>query len=95
MKRVIAIAGALILGGTVTGTIADEIQGRVKSVDVRERVISLEDGTRMWLAEGVPLLAVQQGAAVKAVYEHRDGKKIATSITPTLTPRPPEHFEQP
>jgi len=43
-------------------------------------MIVLEDGTQIWVAEGVSLDTLKEGATVKAAYEERDGKKVATSL---------------
>lgn len=80
MKRVIGIVMALLLVFAVAGAWAEEIQGKIKAVDVAERAFSLEDGTQLWVAEGVSLDTLKEGASVKAAYEERDGKKIVTSI---------------
>ena len=80
MKKVIGIVMALLLVFAVAGAWAEEIQGKIKAVDVAERAFSLEDGTQLWMAEGLPLDTLKEGASVKAAYEERDGKKIVTSI---------------
>jgi len=80
MKKVVGIVMALLLVFAVAGAWAEEIQGKIKAVDVAERAFSLEDGTQLWMAEGLPLDTLKEGASVKAAYEERDGKKIVTSI---------------
>lgn len=80
MKKVVGIVMAVLLVFAVAGAWAEEIQGKIKAVDVAERAFSLEDGTQLWMAEGLPLDTLKEGASVKAAYEERDGKKIVTSI---------------
>jgi Protein of unknown function (DUF1344) len=80
MRKVIGMTGALLLGFAVGRVSAEEIQGRIKSLDTVERVIGLENGTRIWMAEGLSMGTLREGASVKASYEERDGKKVATSI---------------
>jgi hypothetical protein len=80
MKVVMAIAVALMLTLAAVGAWAEEVQGKVQTVDPSERTIVLEDGTKIWVAEGVSMENVKEGAAVKASYEERDGKKVATSL---------------
>lgn len=80
MKKVIGVVMALLLVFAVAGAWAEEIRGKIKAVDVAERAFSLEDGTQLWMAEGLPLDTLKEGASVKAAYEERDGKKIVTSI---------------
>jgi len=48
-------------------------------VDPVDRAIVLDDGTKLWVAEGLPLDALREGARVKASYEERDGKNIVTT----------------
>jgi hypothetical protein len=54
MKRLAGVALAVTLVLAVTGAWAEEIRGKVVTVDVTERVIVFEDGTKIWVAEGVP-----------------------------------------
>jgi len=80
MKKVVTIALALLLGLGVAGAWADEVAGKIQSVDPAQRAVILEDGTMIWVAEGVAMDNLQEGKSVKASYEERDGKKIATSV---------------
>jgi hypothetical protein len=79
MTKIAAIVVALALGLSMVAW-AGDVAGKVQSVDTSERVIVLEDGTKLWIAEGVPLGDLKEGAKVKASYEERDGKKVATKI---------------
>ena len=80
MKKVIGMAVALLLVFAVGRTWAEEIQGKIKSLDTTARVFALEDGTRIWVAEGLSMGTLREGALVKASYEERDGEKVATRI---------------
>ncbi|OGL05545.1 MAG: hypothetical protein A3H48_01970 [Candidatus Rokubacteria bacterium RIFCSPLOWO2_02_FULL_71_18] len=80
MKKMLGIAMALLLVFAVAGAWAEEIQGKIKSVDVSERAIVLEDGTQLWVAEGLSMDSLKEGASVKASYEERDGKKVTTGF---------------
>jgi len=80
MKKVLTIALALLLGLGVVSSWAEEIAGKIKSVDPAQRAVVLEDGTMIWVAEGVAMDNLQEGKSVKASYEERDGKKVATSV---------------
>lgn len=80
MKQILSILVALTLLFAVAGAWADEIQGKVKTVDPADRSVVLEDGTQIWVAEGVSMEKLKEGASVKASYEERDGKKIATAL---------------
>ncbi len=80
MKKVIGIAMALLLVFAVGAAYAQEIQGKIKTVDGAARVLTLEDGTQLWVAEGLSMDALKEGASVKASFEERDGKKVVTTI---------------
>ena len=80
MRTVLGIALALLLGLGVTAAWAEDLTGKIQSVDIAERVFVLDDGTKIWVAEGVPMDKLKEGGSVKASYEERDGKKVATSI---------------
>ena len=79
MLKTLAIV-ALVLAFTAMPLWAEEVSGKIQKVDPQERTIVLEDGTQLWLAEGVSTDALQEGATVKASYEERDGKKVVTEI---------------
>ncbi len=75
------LGAALALVATVSiGAWADEIEGKIQSVNADERMIVLEDGTRLSVAEGLPMDNFKEGAKVKASYEQRDGKNITSSL---------------
>ena len=78
MNKVIGIAVALLLVFAVCRASAEEIQGKIKSLDTTARVFALEDGTKIWVAEGLSMGSLREGASVKASYEERDGKNIVT-----------------
>ncbi len=78
MKKMLGIVMSLLLVFAVAGAWADEIQGKIKSVDPSERSILLENGTQLWVAEGLAMDTLKEGASVKASYEVRDGKNVTT-----------------
>ncbi len=80
MRKVLGIALVLLLVFSVAGAWAAEIEGKIQKVDPADRMFVLEDGTQLWLAEGLQVDTLKEGASVKASYEERDGKKIATSV---------------
>jgi Cu/Ag efflux protein CusF len=79
MKKVVAVAFALVLGLSMAAW-AGEVAGKIQAVDSAERVITLDDGTKLWVAEGIAIDNLKEGAKVKASYEERDGKNVVTSI---------------
>jgi Protein of unknown function (DUF1344) len=80
MKKVLGAVLAMLLGLGVASVSAEEVSGKIKSVDTAVRVIVLEDGSMIWIAEGVVMDGLQEGKSVKASYEEREGKKVATSV---------------
>jgi hypothetical protein len=80
MRVVLAVVLAVVVSLAAAGAWAEEIQGKVQTINAAERMIVLEDGTQIWVAEGVSLDTLKEGATVKAAYEERDGKKVATSL---------------
>ena len=79
MKKVVTVLVALLLALPLVA-VAGDVSGKIQSVDSSERAIVLEDGTKLWIAEGLPIDNLKEGAQVKASYEERDGKKVVTSI---------------
>ena len=77
-----SIAVALAAGAVLSFGVAhaEETAGKVESVNEAERIVTLDDGTKLFVADGVPMDAVKEGATVKATYEERDGRKIVTQI---------------
>jgi hypothetical protein len=81
MMRYIAI-GALILFAALVAPAwgGGSMEGKVQSVDASERTVTLDNGTKVWLADGIALDAVKEGDEVKVSYEEKDGKPVATSV---------------
>jgi Cu/Ag efflux protein CusF len=59
---------------------AADVEGKIKSVDMAEKSFVLEDGTKVWVGEGVSMDKLKEGAEVKASYDMKDGKNMATSV---------------
>ena len=79
MSKTLGIALALLLA--VSGAAwAGDVEGKVQSLNTNDRMVVLEDGTKLWIAEGVSIDGLKEGAKVKASFEERDGKNIATSV---------------
>jgi hypothetical protein len=81
MQKVVGFVLAMLLAIGIAGAWAAEVEGKIQSVDTSDRTIVLDDGTKLSIAEGVTMQDLKEGAKVKASYEERDGKKVATSIT--------------
>ena len=82
MLRTIVTTVAVIVALVFTAglAVAGEVQGTVKAVDATERTVLLEDGTKLWLSEGISVDAFKEGTQVVVSYEARDGKNVATSV---------------
>jgi Cu/Ag efflux protein CusF len=80
MKSIMGIALAILLALSVAGAYAADTAGKVQSIDRDERMIVLDDGTKLWIAEGVPMDNLKEGAQVQASYEERDGKNVVTDL---------------
>jgi len=79
MKKalIVAVVLTLALSGAAW---AAEVQGKIKSVDTTEKSFVLEDGTKIWLGEGVAVDTLKEGAEVSASFTEKDGKNVATSV---------------
>jgi Cu/Ag efflux protein CusF len=73
---VIVLALVLAVGPALAG----EVTGKVQKVDTDQKMVTLEDGTQLWLAEGTKADNVKEGAKVKVSYDEKDGKNWATSF---------------
>ena len=71
------VAGLLCVG---TAAWAADLEGKVQTVVIAERMVILEDGKQVWIAEGLSMEELKEGAQVKVAYEERDGKLVATSV---------------
>jgi Cu/Ag efflux protein CusF len=78
MSKMLAFALAVLL--SAGSAWAADVEGKVQSMDTNDRVLTLEDGTKLWIAEGVSIEGLKEGAKVKASFEERDGKNVATSV---------------
>jgi hypothetical protein len=79
IRRVIVVVFAAVLAIAPIAS-AGEVEGKVQSLDSSERAFTLDNGTKIWVSEGMSMDNLKEGAQVKASYEERDGKNVATSI---------------
>jgi hypothetical protein len=76
MRRII-LAGTLVLTVLVSTGLAaaDDVQGRVKAIEMTQKVITLDNGTKLFWTDDVPTAdQLQSGDLVKARYEERGGR---------------------
>ena len=71
---------ALAIGLAAGPVLAAEVTGKVQKIDTDQKMVQLEDGTQLWLAEGANADNLKEGAKVKASYEEKDGKNWASSF---------------
>ena len=77
MAGAAVLAGLLLAGGAAW---AGDLEGTVQTIVIAERMVVLEDGKQVWIAEGLSMEELKEGTQVKVVYEERDGKLVATSV---------------
>jgi len=84
MSRRLIVVLAMLFAVVVapSAVFAAEVEGRVQSVDAGERTFTLDNGTKIWLADGVAVESIREGAEVTVSYDERDGKPVATAVTP-------------
>ncbi len=80
MKKVLGVALALLVVVAVGGAWAGDIDGKITSVDMNARTIQLDYNTEIAVAEGIAMDNLKEGASIKASYEERAGKKVATKV---------------
>ena len=78
MLKALVIALALVTAAAPVW--AAEVSGKVQKVDMVDRIVVLEDGTELWVADSVALASLKEGATIKASYEDKDGKKVVTEM---------------
>jgi hypothetical protein len=67
MKKILVLTCALVLGLSMVAG-AGEVMGKIQAVDSTERVITLDDGTKLWIAEGVSIDNLGYAPWVMAPY---------------------------
>lgn len=88
MKKI----AALVLAATfalVGIAMAAEMEGKVQSVDTSSKEIVLDNGTKLVCDDSTSIMVegkdgkledLKEGARVKASYEEKDGKNIASTL---------------
>jgi hypothetical protein len=60
---------------------ANDVQGRVKATEMTQKVITLDNGTRLFWTDDIPIAdQLQSGDLVKARFEERGGRFVLTEI---------------
>jgi Cu/Ag efflux protein CusF len=88
MKRILGMALALTLACMGTAMAAD-LEATVQSVDVAGKEVSLDNGQKLVLDDTTTITMegkegkledLKTGSKVKASYEEKDGKNVASKI---------------
>lgn len=74
------LAAALLLSAGIANAAQDS--GKVLSFDRSSRTLTLADGTRYQLAQGIDTRSIKPGQEVKVSYQMKAGKKIVSKVTP-------------
>ena len=78
----------MILGATVTLAVllssglavAGDVQGRIRGIEMTQKVITLDNGTRLFWTDDVIAEQLQSGDLVRARYEERNGRLVLTDL---------------
>ena len=62
---------------------AEEARGTIRSMNIHDHSIVLEDGTRLWVSEGQEA-TVAPGNYIEAAYESKGDKKVVTEMHPRV-----------
>ncbi len=77
------VAGTLALAVfLLTGpAMADDVQARVKAIEMTQKVITLDNGTRLFWTDDIPIAEqIQSGDLVNVRFEERGGRLVLTDI---------------
>ena len=84
MTRLLTLTGAVAMTALTLASVtwADDVQGKVKSVDPSGTKVTLEDGTQLTIPGNLDLRgkALKPGADVRVIYADRGSDKVVTSI---------------
>jgi hypothetical protein len=84
MRKIVASVAALAAALAFTvPAFAQEVMGVIKTYRPADRVIILEDGTQLYISEGVRVKQYEPGARVKFFIEDRGGRRFVTRVIET------------
>ena len=83
----LTVAAAMAALTLASVTWADDVQGKVKSVDPSGTKVTLEDGTQLTIPGNLDAKALKPGADVRVTYADRGSDKVVTSIEVRPGPR--------
>jgi len=82
MRLAILVCSAVLSAAlSIAVAEANDVQGRVKAMEMTQKVITLDDGTRLFWTDETPVAEqIQSGDVVRAKYEERGGRLVVTEI---------------
>jgi maltose-binding protein MalE len=80
MKKTIGALSAIALFAFAGAAIAEEVSGKIQSINEDARSITLDDGMTYQLGEGVSLGQFSEGQDVTLSLTEEDGQKIAEDV---------------
>jgi Cu/Ag efflux protein CusF len=78
--RKVLLTGVAVSLLVCTAAWAGDVTGKIQSVDPTEKTVTLDDGTKIWVGDAIDMDKLKEGSEVKASYEEKDGKNVATSV---------------
>lgn len=78
----------MVLGATATlavllssgSAVAGDVQGRIKGIEMTQKVITLDNGTRLFWTDDVIAEQLRSGDLVRARYAERNGRLVLTDL---------------
>jgi Cu/Ag efflux protein CusF len=80
MRLVTVAVIVLALALTAGPALAGEATGKIQKIDTDQKMVVLEDGTQVWLKDGMAADNIKEGDKVKVSFDEQDGKKWATGF---------------
>jgi len=86
-QLVIVVASVAVVTGSARAQAPSagypvEVEAKVRSVDVQQQTVELDDGTWLSAASAAQLVDLRPGAKVKVLYTDDGGRKQIQSIVP-------------
>jgi Cu/Ag efflux protein CusF len=78
--RKAVVSGLAVILLFSTAAWAGDVSGKIRNVDPAEKSFTLDDGTKIWVGDTIPVDKLKEGNDVRASYEEKDGKNVATSV---------------
>jgi hypothetical protein len=82
MSKTVAALTAVLLLGTTSITIADQLTGRIRSIDPAANTITLENGQTFELATPEEAAMLMIGEKVTITFSNSGTERVASAIEP-------------